>query len=436
MNLLAWLLLGELGLGLVAVALGSLIAQRRRSQRLLGALNRLLDDWARSETRRAQELRQALAAQLALNEADAENLSVDLLAGEREFLRELVQALATGDPAKLADLHQPLATFTENQVTYLMQARAEALPPGLSSLGEAGLGVAEAWPEPWPETEPEPQPTPSAPLTLGLGLDEEPALEEETAALAETGADPEPASSAMLGFDLDDEPALDQETEITGATDSDSLLPDALPDALLFGNEAELSGDMALPEELEATPEPQLTESEALFAELFPDEVAAQPAQVEAFPEQPEDLPEPGITDGEALFAELFPDEVAAQPAQVEAFPEQPEDLPEPGITDGEALFAELFPDEAAAQPAQVEAFPEQPEDLPEPSITDGEALFAELFPDEAAAQPAQVEAFPEEPQSEAPLDGNPDQESSAPPPESASKTSAKSKRKTRNQAT
>ncbi|SMF96925.1 hypothetical protein SAMN02949497_4339 [Methylomagnum ishizawai] len=137
MNALAWVLLGELGVALAALALGLALAGRRRSRRQWAALEKLLDGVARGEKRRRLELQEGLESRHGLDAETAERVGAALYAEEKAFLRELVPLLAGGDPAQLAALHPALTTLMDRQLAVLGEAQATA--PRL---------------EPWPDEPP------------------------------------------------------------------------------------------------------------------------------------------------------------------------------------------------------------------------------------------------------------------------------------------
>lgn len=122
MNLLFWLLSGELILLAVSISLGLFIMNKRRENRLHEAVAKLLQSILDTEPKHLEQIHNDLMSRYPLSGKNKiEKLGKQIITEEREFFRELVRVLLTNDMNSLSSLHQPLHTLMNKQMDVLHQ---------------------------------------------------------------------------------------------------------------------------------------------------------------------------------------------------------------------------------------------------------------------------------------------------------------------------
>lgn len=148
MSTLTWILAGEIaGAGLIAAFLLAVVI-RRRNQRMLAAVTGLLDRVCREEQTRLELLQRNLAISHQLPEHAAQEASRLLLAGEKEFLKGMVQILLTRDMAAVSQLHVPLQELLNRQIKITAELNPRQPPQAL----DGGIGVFDVGESPSPPT--------------------------------------------------------------------------------------------------------------------------------------------------------------------------------------------------------------------------------------------------------------------------------------------
>ncbi|MGI9213966.1 MAG: hypothetical protein ACR2HF_15975 [Methylococcaceae bacterium] len=122
MNLLFWLLSGELLLLTASISVGLFFINKRRESRLLDSVAQLLQSIIDSEPEHLSEIRKNLSALAPLGGKNKiEKLGNQLVDEEREFLRELIRILLIQDMNGLTHLHQRLQGLVIHQMEMLRQ---------------------------------------------------------------------------------------------------------------------------------------------------------------------------------------------------------------------------------------------------------------------------------------------------------------------------
>ena len=302
MNLVLWLLAGELVLLALGISAGLFFMNKRRESRLYESVTKLLQAILDSEPGHLEQMRADLLSSYPLSGKNKiDKLSHQILEGEREFFRELIRILLVGDTHALPGLHKNLQGLMTRQRELLQQLGTGAITANHSATkapaGSAGSvsGLDEAM----DTTENDPVGDQDEDLdnllqAAALGdLDEEPMLvaggddgEEPTAT---TPAAPDDAASeeddeldtllqaAALG-DLEEEPLL-----VAGGDDEE--------DAAMSASVAASPPDEAIPAEddeldalLQAAALGDLEEEPLLVAGGDDEEEAAMPTSVAASP--------------------------------------------------------------------------------------------------------------------------------------------------------
>jgi hypothetical protein len=301
MNLVFWLLAGELVLLAVGISAGLFFINKRREHHLYESVTQLLQAILDSEPRHLEQMRDELLSLYPLSGKNkVDKLTQQIVEGEREFFRELIRILLVEDTRALPGLHQTLQGLMTRQREMLQQlgTGAVSLNPGgavpPSGDGNSLQAVAQGNPD---EAEPALSVTPAVSDEAGSGDDDDldallqavalGDLDEDTPLVAggddeEEMAIPAPVSTpAVAPMTTGAAAATPAEAEATPAEDEDD---DDDLDALLQAALGNLDDDIPLvaggdDEEEMAIPAPVSTPA---VAPMTTGAAAATPAEAEA----------------------------------------------------------------------------------------------------------------------------------------------------------
>jgi|GEM_PF-5118390 len=177
MNLVFWLLAGELVLLAVGISAGLFFINKRREHHLYESVTQLLQAILDSEPRHLEQMRDELLSLYPLSGKNkVDKLTQQIVEGEREFFRELIRILLVEDTRALPGLHQTLQGLMTRQREMLQQlgTGAVSLNPGgavpPSGDGNSLQAVAQGNPD---EAEPALSVTPAVSDEAGSGDDDD-----------------------------------------------------------------------------------------------------------------------------------------------------------------------------------------------------------------------------------------------------------------------